>query len=1035
MLEIQRFTIPIPALHFVLSQPVWQNLASNKRMYPDWPESPQEINMYLQNYYRTIPILVGTEKKGKYSGSKYILFCTRSFYLKAVPSKGGDAYTIIGMRPLSLYEHDDLARGAPRVQVGTWFVHTEHRALNAYRQTNPGNAYQAMLQMWGNMQLARKALTERSSGSTETNQENAALLSPVQEQYLNQVEKVVKTIHEVEVKKGEHHQPILYGKVEAVGKARYNRHDAYRFQRVPSGGEVAVGMFLCLEDDVTKRGRVSEVEKEYFIFKFEQAVEIRTVVNHSHALIRTTGDASYNVQRRTLEMLRNGIARNRHLLRILAEDRYQPYQKRALGRVEKLNAAQQEAFERALSTPDIQLVLGPPGTGKTHTIVEIIRALSKRRERVLITAKTHKAVDNVLAGLPREIEVLRVGDADKVIHKHLLIDERARDLQNSILHATQEYSQELRTVSEHLAELNWRAARLSNHIEVLRQAEQKAQWAMAQRDQRRNEIKNAFAQEQARRYALCQTADQNFTQQQKLIQTLQDRYTKAAQRQNWILIGFFWRNRLPKLQGTISQAHYDLAQKLTQKDAANTQYQHLVLERAQAFQTREYQQLEIQLEEQNKELDKQEKSAYSVAIAFANILTKHFPPEQLRPLGRSSQELQSYLSWLQSMWVNKFHPTLLARDELMRDWRQELGARTEDLYPILLRMADVIGATCIGSATAKILAEVEYDMVIVDEAGQISVTDLLVPLVQGQRALLVGDHQQLPPLADQDVEKRLQLLSKEEGNEIGEQDIGEDTQTADTTQLTDLLKKSVFEMLVQNIDKDHYVPLTQQHRMPASIARFVSQYFYGGRLETAGRHAGQGSHYRDPLFNKPFVFIDTRSMAPDVRKEQRNNQSTEADGSRSYVNDAEAKLITDIAEVYARQELQWVVIVPYKGQAQLIRQMLQLRLGKTYDLDLETCVATVDTFQGGEKDIVMYSFTRSNKNHNIGFLKELRRLNVAVTRAKEQLVMMGDSETLTETHEQNFRKLARAMLQYAREHGELLDFRDCRSRLSRRESR
>ncbi|MGH2506330.1 MAG: ATP-binding protein, partial [Ktedonobacteraceae bacterium] len=253
------------------------------------------------------------------------------------------------------------------------------------------------------------------------------------------------------------------------------------------------------------------------------------------------------------------------------------------------------------------------------------------------------------------------------------------------------------------------------------------------------------------------------------------------------------------------------------------------------------------------------------------------------------------------------------------------------------------------------------------------------------------------------------------------------------TQMTDLLEKSVFEMLVQDVDKDHYVPLTQQHRMPASIAAFVSQHFYEGRLETVGRHAVKGSAYQDPLFNKPFVFIDTRLMAPHVRTDRKQgNRNSEADGSRSYTNDAEAKLITDLVEVYIKQGREWVVIVPYKGQAQLIREKLQQNVGEEYDLNLDSCVSTVDTFQGGERDVVIYGFTRSNKYHAIGFLKELRRLNVALTRAKEQLVMVGDSETLTEASDRSFSKLARAMLQHAHEHGELLNFRDCQSRIIRR---
>ncbi|MGH2509185.1 MAG: AAA domain-containing protein, partial [Ktedonobacteraceae bacterium] len=594
--------------------------------------------------------------------------------------------------------------------------------------------------------------------------------SPAQERYLSQVEKVIKAIHDAEVAKGAQQQAIFYGQVDPIGKARYNRHDVYRFQRVSGGGDVEKGTFLCLEDDVRKRGSIVEVEEEYFILKFEQAVDIRAV-RKAHSLIPTTKDPSFKVQRLAIEMLRDGTAKNRYLLGILAESRYQPYKRLALKRIEKLNVAQQEAFEQALSTPDIQLVLGPPGTGKTYTITEIVRACGQKHERVLVTAKTHKAVDNVLLSLPRgELEVLRVGNADKIDLnlKHLLIDERARTLQSSILQATEGYSQELQAVGEHLNELDRRAERLPDYNEALRNAERRVHLAITQRDQRRNEIENAFVQETTRRHAIWQAAVQDLTQHQTLIQTLQNRYAKANRRQNWILIGFFWRNQLPKLHIQISQAHYELAQKQGQQTTTRAAYDQLPMERAQVYQASTYRQLETHINEMSKALSNLEENIYAAASIFTNRLSKHFSPEQLHPLARSSSQLQSYLSWLQSTWTSTFRPTLLARDALMRDWRQELSARTEDLYPILLRMADVIGATCIGSGTAKILAEVEYDRVIVDEAGQISVADLLVPLVQGQRTLLVGDHQQLPPLADEDVRKRLQSLMKEERNEAEE---------------------------------------------------------------------------------------------------------------------------------------------------------------------------------------------------------------------------------------------------------------------------
>lgn len=104
------------------------------------------------------------------------------------------------------------------------------------------------------------------------------------------------------------------------------------------------------------------------------------------------------------------------------------------------------------------------------------------------------------------------------------------------------------------------------------------------------------------------------------------------------------------------------------------------------------------------------------------------------------------------------------------------------------------------------------------------------------------------------------------------------------------------------------------------------------------------------------------------------------------------------------------------------------------ELDLNNHVATVDTFQGGERNVVIYGFTRSNAKRKIGFLSERRRLNVALTRAKEQLVLVGNSEMLTQAKDAQFKVLAQAMLKHAKDNGECVGFRECRSRIAHHSS-
>jgi superfamily I DNA and/or RNA helicase len=118
-----------------------------------------------------------------------------------------------------------------------------------------------------------------------------------------------------------------------------------------------------------------------------------------------------------------------------------------------------------------------------------------------------------------------------------------------------------------------------------------------------------------------------------------------------------------------------------------------------------------------------------------------------------------------------------------------------------------------------------------------------------------------------------------------------------------------------------------------------------------------------------------------------------------------------------RSDVEWAVIVPYQAQVALIKNKLARALGA--DHQIEDNVGTVDAFQGGERDLIVYGCTRSNNRGQIGFLKELRRINVAISRAKEQLTVVGDLSTLTRSGNDDFRELMLAMVDHVRAHGDL----------------
>jgi superfamily I DNA and/or RNA helicase len=341
---------------------------------------------------------------------------------------------------------------------------------------------------------------------------------------------------------------------------------------------------------------------------------------------------------------------------------------------------------------------------------------------------------------------------------------------------------------------------------------------------------------------------------------------------------------------------------------------------------------------------------------------------------------------------------LRQRAMLLRDWRAQLDEPGEHLAAELIRYADVIGATCVDlSAQRDRLAGLAFDVVIVDEAAQIPLASMLVPLARARRAILVGDHRQLPPFVDNEVDE---WLARRQSTEDG----------PSTEALRDLLATSAFERMMRGAPAGSHVLLGCQRRMPTVVADFVSTSFYNGQLRSAVPEVATSAPFR-----RPFAVIDTSDL-PAAERAERERDGTETWQTRGYDNPAEARVVLDLVRWYARQGRRWAVVAPYRAQVQLLRLRLAEVLGHDAVADN---VGTVDDFQGRERDVVLYSCTRSNRSGDVGFLSELRRLNVAITRAREQLVVVGDFTTLHASRDAGFRRLAAALSQHAIRFGDV----------------
>jgi serine/threonine protein kinase len=291
-----------------------------------------------------------------------------------------------------------------------------------------------------------------------------------------------------------------------------------------------------------------------------------------------------------------------------------------------------------------------------------------------------------------------------------------------------------------------------------------------------------------------------------------------------------------------------------------------------------------------------------------------------------------------------------------------------DLERHLLRRAQVVAGTCVGFMRNGIAADLPYDWVIVDEAGRASAPELLVPLVRGQRFVLVGDHRQLPPVLDEEV--AAQVAERVGGGE-------------------DLLRTSLFQDLFEGVCPDARVRLVRQYRMHPEIGALIASSFYPEGLEHGVPEAERARG--TALLGSAVRWLDT----------SRARDNAERKSPPSRTNPLEVRVIVRELKALAEKTresdypLSVGVLTAYAAQAESLRGALSAE-GADNWTGLEIQVMTVDSSQGKEFDVVFYSAVRSNPGRELGFLADERRLNVALSRAREALTIVGNSESLRE---------------------------------------
>jgi serine/threonine protein kinase len=563
----------------------------------------------------------------------------------------------------------------------------------------------------------------------------------------------------------------------------------------------------------------------------------------------------------------------------------------------------QKAVSAACGAPDFLVVEGPPGTGKTTFITELILQTLKLapKAKILLTSQTHVALDNAaerLRKLDGNISIVRLGfvSNERISPgiKDLLLPNRLLSWRATVLASAKVYLDEWATaqgISKHQFEVGtllrrWvtdsqTITRLDTHLSVLKRQLIAADSAAESISNDEASLTDNIHDDDFITDVITAPATTDITEEDASVVLTEDIRTIAAELRS------------------AKSAHANLEEQIVGLEPLATEILDGTLE---------------------------EVSDWAVSLL---------------PIGPIADKLRTML-------------------EIHADWESRLG-RGAEFQPAVLMSSQVIAGTCVGLMGVKGVGDVEFDLCIVDEASKATPTEILVPLSRSRRWVLVGDPKQLPPYQDDEL-LNSGILQKYD---------------LDKSDLTE----SLFDRLLHGVPEECKTSLTTQHRMVPAIGSLISECFYDGKLKNAARAADEKLV---GLLKRPVVWMTSSHL------QDRFEQKTHF----SFENQTESKILVrllaqmDKALHDSGTSRSVAILTGYGAQLQRLKRDIATAMDSWQHLSIE--VNTVDAFQGREAEVAIYSVTRSNDHGNIGFLRDLRRLNVALSRGRNILVIVGD---------------------------------------------
>lgn len=639
---------------------------------------------------------------------------------------------------------------------------------------------------------------------------------------------------------------------------------------------------------------------------------------------------------------------------------------------------QVEALDRALNTPDIALILGPPGTGKTQIIAAIQRRLAEEAKTeigkgVLVSSFQHDAVDNVVArsevlGLP----AIRVGRRDRAFSTlERWIDKQQQRLQQTIdvQEANSPCYKLIKSVRIDVAVLiNGGLSdqdfehRINNLIKTIDQLSELHQISTS--SLLKEKLKSAVS--------LINKSAKSITQFKggcvlKSIRSL--------------------RVNLNSFRDDGPDRAYDCLSVLRTSGVVLSVLDTNLLERLS--------------ESYNDPTIKELSDLSNLRMRLIESMLPDYRPRVVRT--SLSQELEKVLKGLSNEISGQLATSTAGIVDILEDYSQVLSFQKERVRQTVENYTSTLGATCQGAVSKGMLDifggdDIGFDTVIVDEAARANPLDLFIPMsLARRRIILVGDHYQLPQMLDPEVESEM----LESGS------LNEDDQKA----LGDSLFERLYGQLKAREAEDgikRTVMLDTQFRMHPDIGNFVSEQFYESRGES---RVLSGLSLKDFHINLP-EYSDSVAHWVDIPHSMGGEKRRGTSWARYIEAEKTAEIATELMD--DDDSISVGVITFYASQREAIFSELKNKGvcsrsedGWEYETNYRTTsegeerirVGSVDAFQGKEFDVVILSMTRSNQftgitdkqlNKKYGFLRKPERLNVAFSRAKKLLVAVGD---------------------------------------------